>query len=67
MAYAGLTNTIAAGLPTGSKRPVKESVPDAALMRNEVIESPFWLHEKISSREGLGIACALLAGFLLAG
>jgi transporter family protein len=25
------------------------------------------LHEKISSREGLGIACALLAGFLLAG
>lgn len=29
--------------------------------------SILFLHEKISSREGLGIACALLAGFLLAG
>jgi hypothetical protein len=30
-----------AGLPTGSKRPVNCNAPEAALMRNEVIESPF--------------------------
>jgi hypothetical protein len=29
-----------AGLPTGSKRPVNCRAPEAALMRNEVIESP---------------------------
>jgi transporter family protein len=29
--------------------------------------SVLFLHEKISPREGLGVACALLAGFLLAG
>jgi hypothetical protein len=33
--------TMAAGLPTGSNRPVNCRPPDAALMRNEVIESPF--------------------------
>jgi bacterial/archaeal transporter family protein len=32
-----------------------------------IVLSILFLHEKISSREGLGIACALLAGFLLAG
>jgi bacterial/archaeal transporter family protein len=32
-----------------------------------ILLSVLFLHEKISSREGLGIACALLAGFLLAG
>ena len=32
---------ITAGLPTGSKRPVNCRPPDAALMRKEVIESPF--------------------------
>jgi bacterial/archaeal transporter family protein len=32
-----------------------------------IVLSILLLHEKISSREGLGIACALLAGFLLAG
>ena len=32
-----------------------------------IVLSLLFLHEKISSREGLGIACALLAGFLLAG
>jgi transporter family protein len=32
-----------------------------------IVLSVLFLHEKISSREGLGIACALLAGFLLAG
>lgn len=32
-----------------------------------ILLSILFLHEKISSREGLGIACALLAGFLLAG
>ena len=29
--------------------------------------SVLFLHEKVSPREGLGIACALLAGLLLAG
>jgi len=29
--------------------------------------SVLFLHEKITTREGLGVACALLAGFLLAG
>jgi transporter family protein len=32
-----------------------------------IVLSMLFLHEKVSSREGLGIACALLAGFLLAG
>ena len=32
-----------------------------------IVLSILFLHEKISTREGLGIACALLAGFLLAG
>jgi bacterial/archaeal transporter family protein len=32
-----------------------------------IVLSVLFLQEKISSREGLGIACALLAGFLLAG
>jgi transporter family protein len=32
-----------------------------------ILLSILLLDEKISSREGLGIACALLAGFLLAG
>jgi len=29
--------------------------------------SVLFLHEKITPREGLGVACALLAGVLLAG
>jgi drug/metabolite transporter (DMT)-like permease len=32
-----------------------------------IVLSVLFLQEKISPREGLGIACALLAGFLLAG
>jgi transporter family protein len=32
-----------------------------------IVLSILFLQEKISTREGLGIACALLAGFLLAG
>ena len=32
-----------------------------------IVLSVLFLQEKISTREGLGIACALLAGFLLAG
>ena len=32
-----------------------------------IVLSILFLHEKISGREGLGIVCALLAGFLLAG
>jgi bacterial/archaeal transporter family protein len=32
-----------------------------------IVLSVLFLQEKITSREGLGIACALLAGFLLAG
>src|SRR5580698_6370650 len=37
--------TMTAGLPTGSKRPVNCRPPVAPAMRNEVIESPFWLQE----------------------
>ena len=37
---------ITAGLPTGSNRPVNSSAPVAALMWNEVIESPRLLHAK---------------------
>ena len=32
-----------------------------------IVLSILFLQEKISTREGLGIGCALLAGFLLAG
>lgn len=32
-----------------------------------ILLSVLFLQEKISTREGLGIACALLAGFLLGG
>jgi uncharacterized membrane protein len=32
-----------------------------------IVLSVLFLQEKISVREGLGIVCALLAGFLLAG
>jgi transporter family protein len=32
-----------------------------------IVLSVLFLQEKISAREGLGIVCALLAGFLLAG
>ena len=32
-----------------------------------IVLSILFLHEKISLREALGIGCALLAGFLLAG
>jgi hypothetical protein len=36
-----LSMIMTAGLPTGSKRPVNCRPPDAALMRKDVIESPF--------------------------
>jgi transporter family protein len=32
-----------------------------------IVLSVLFLQERISTREGLGMACALLAGFLLAG